>query len=238
MKTSYLNGRSIYEYINRSARYRNELKEVVYSIQTHLPETVVFGGMIRDFELGNAKYFQSDVDMVSNVDIQTLYQVIKKYNPYRNKYGGYRFKVGRWVFDIWPLSNTWAFKEGLVEGSGFESLLKTTFFNIDSAYIKIGENKICVSEDFRVGLEQRILDINLKINPCPQRMVRRAIRLSSIHNLGLSYELLEYVLQQPGSRHTINEQIYQKMKNHFSTSDKPYYMQNQLEFDFYSDFSV
>lgn len=232
MRIEYLDGSSIYDYINRAALYRNELKEVILSIQNDLPETVVFGGMVRDFELGNARGFKSDIDLVSDVGSKELYQAIKKYDPYKNKFGGYRFNSGKWIFDIWPLSKTWAFKEGLVEEDGFEGLLKTTFFNMDAAFLQIGKDKICASASFKKGMEQRILDLNLRTNPSPKGMAKRALKLAMQHNLSISHELSLYILMQNRSSNlSIAEvNVLKRMEKHVSKTDKPFciYQQKKL----------
>lgn len=185
------------------ARVNNYLKKVESAVVRefvddaveYLPDTVIFGGMIRDFALGGVREFASDIDLVSMASREEIRIFISKYNPQANKFGGFRFVVGGQMFDIWSFNDTWAFKQGLVKASGFHDLCKTTFFNVDAACKPLNSTSLISDEDYLESLECRLLDINLEQNPAPNSIAARAIRMAITKNLRMSSRLQEYVLK-------------------------------------------
>src|SRR5690242_8549902 len=108
-------GKQVYRYLNEDCSTRANTRDLINMVAQALPETVVFGGMIRDISLWPAREFNSDIDLVSMADRKSILSVIRRYNPKLNKFGGFRFAVGYQLFDIWSYQDTWAFREGLVK---------------------------------------------------------------------------------------------------------------------------
>ena len=46
----------------------------------------------------------------------------------RTRFGGLQLKSGSWRFDVWPLSETWAFKKDRTVSVDFADLPSTTTF--------------------------------------------------------------------------------------------------------------
>lgn len=182
-----------YLYSGKGGGKRKVLSDILKELAEHIPETVIFGGMPREFSLGNARGFSSDIDLVSLHDDLELEGLISKFLPVKNKFGGYRFSAGGWYFDLWSLKNTWAVKQGLVEASGFSDLLKTTFFDIDAVAFHISDKSLLCAELHRNAAERRVLGMNLKKNPQPAAMARRAINMALMNGLALSRELATFV---------------------------------------------
>jgi len=179
------------------------VKATLDSIKSRLPnsETVIFGGMLRDFALGNARRFSSDIDLVSLASRDDIAKAVAEFSPVRNKFGGYRFAVKKQVYDIWAFEDTWAFREGLVTGTGLEDLLRTTFFNVDASAYSITRDCCYISPVMRSSIEAKLLDINLPENPSPERMVRRAIRIGCEKNFAIGYELAGFLLRHLKLQH-------------------------------------
>lgn len=187
--------KSVNRYLEHQSRERDELRRTLEEIASRLEETVIFGGMIREFALGNTRSFSSDIDIVSQSAEHAIFDAIKDYCPTKNKFGGYRFTVGTQLFDIWSFSDTWAFKAGLVEGSALSDIFKTTFFNLDAAAFHVGKKKLFCSDSYIDALRSRVLDLNLQENPSPSGMARRAIRLAMGNDLLVTPRLGEYILE-------------------------------------------
>lgn len=151
--------------------------------------------MIRDLALGSARDFNSDIDLVSMADRATIFSLVQCYDPKINKFGGFRFAVGRQLFDIWSFQDTWAVREGLVRAESFEDLCATTFFNVDAACQPLKSKKIISSANHLESLRSRTLDINLEANPAPDKIVIRAIRMMVNRNLKASPHLQSYILR-------------------------------------------
>lgn len=192
---------SVRSYINRQNTVRAELKTTLGSIVSALPETVIFGGMIRDFALGDARHFFSDIDLVTLGSKGDIEKAIAKYNPKQNKFGGFRFVANKQVYDLWAFEDTWAFRQGYVEGHKLEDLLKTTFFNVDASAYSLTSDCIYISEECLKAIEDRVLDINLTANPAPQRMVKRAIRYGLEKDFAIGPRLAEYMVKRINLHH-------------------------------------
>lgn len=188
---------SVKGYLNHPTAERATIKETLDLIKSRLPdsETVIFGGMLRDFALGNARHFSSDIDLVSLANRSEIAKAVAQFSPTRNKFGGYRFSVKRQVYDIWAFEDTWAFREGLVTGTELEDILKTTFFNVDASAYSITHDRCYIAPVMRSSIESKLLDINLAENPSPERMVRRAIRIGCEKNFSIGPDLAQFLLR-------------------------------------------
>lgn len=185
---------SVTDYINRNSADRFALKSTLDNLASRLPETSIFGGMLRDFALGHAREFYSDIDLVSFSSRSDILRAISEYSPTENKFGGFRFVAAKRSFDIWAFDDTWAFRQGIVDGSELRDLFKTTFFNLDAAVFHLSSREFLCSEDCEEGIENRFLELNMKENPSPYRMTRRAISMSIEKDLAIGPKLASFML--------------------------------------------
>lgn len=185
--------RNIGEYLERRTVGRPELKQAIAEVITALPDTVIFGGMIREFALGNARGFVSDIDLVSTASQAEISLAVAKYQAVRNKFGGFRFVIEKQRFDVWSLSDTWAFQSGFAAGETFADLLTTSFFNVDAACYHVDKRKLLCLTGYDGWMQRRILDINLLQNPQPPSMAHRALILMQTRQLGVTRRLAEYI---------------------------------------------
>lgn len=186
---------NIREYLNRKTPSRAAVKSAISGIVEQLQGTLIFGGMIRDFALKNGRKFASDIDLVSLSTRAEIHSAIAQFNPRQNKFGGYRFSVGRTAFDIWSFQDTWAFQHGFVEGNVVEDLLKTTFFNVDAAAYDLSNGKFFYAEGWVEAIETRLLELNLAQNPSPNNMMKRAVKLACGEDLSVGPKLGAFLVQ-------------------------------------------
>ena len=186
---------TVCDYIDRNSFERATLRATLDQIASTIPETVIFGGMLRDFAYGSARSFSSDIDLVSNSSKRDIFKAVASFNPIQNRFGGYRFISGRRSFDIWALEDTWALREGLVKFDGFDSLLSTTFFGADAAIFYLNNRDYQCNQHHLKAVSERVLDLNLQENPNPHGMVLRAIRLALKHDLAISTKLARYMVR-------------------------------------------
>lgn len=192
--------KSVSRYLWRQSEQRDRLRRTLEGIAERLDDTFIFGGMIREFGLGNSRAFNSDIDVVSLSSRSEIFSAIKEYSPRMNKFGGYRFFVNKQLFDIWSFEDTWAFKNGLVEGKSSEDIFKTTFFNLDAAAFHLKAKKFSCAENYISALRSRLLDLNLEENPSPSGMVRRAIKMAIENELSVTRRLGEYILSNANAK--------------------------------------
>lgn len=221
MRKTQLAARSLAEYLARPVARRAQLREVIQLIRSSLPETVVFGGMIRDFAQGRARTFVSDIDLVSLESDDRILEVIGRFSPKRNRFGGFRFHSGKWRFDLWSLSRTWAFREGGLSGNNLSDLLETTFLNVDAAIFHLDSCTLSTSREFDLGIENRVLDLNFERNPAPQRMAEKALRMAIERDFALTARLVRYITHNLTSRPLwIGEAVWHQMLRHTETKDE------------------
>ena len=230
MKQAPINGRRIAEYLERPVVDRASLRAAIKHVSDHLPDTVIFGGMIREFALGQARRFVSDIDLVSMARDAEIQTAIQAFNPRRNKFGGFRFIAGKWRFDIWSLPETWALKQGIVAGENFDTLLATTFFNVDAGLFHLGTRTVRLSDKFELGIAHRVLDVNLQQNPSPHSMARRAMSMALEHNFALSNKLVKYIVGQLPCRPSwVSEVLWDRLLAHAVAGDEPFQIDPQRE---------
>lgn len=214
--------RNLGEYLARRTVRRPKLKEAIAEVIAALPDTVIFGGMVREFALGNARGFVSDIDLVSTASQSDISLAVSKYNAVRNKFGGFRFVIEKQRFDIWSLMDTWAFKNGFASGVEFADLLTTSFFNVDAACYHVDRNQLLCLPGFESWIQNRTLDINLIENPNSQSMARRALVLMQTRQLGATRRLAEYIVENITIETlTWADQLVMKKLGEFLTSDCP-----------------
>ncbi len=172
---------------------RHEISSFIQQI-SEAGEVAIFGGMLRDLALVGNKKFSSDVDLViDTTEISRLEKILFRYKPKRNAFGGYRIALQKWMVDIWPLSRTWAFYNGYLQGSKLFDLTNTTFFNWDAIVYELNSGLVHCSSNYFQELTSRLLKINFAENPNPEGVTIRALRLLAIREARLSYELAQYV---------------------------------------------
>lgn len=172
---------------------RDQISMVLEALRDVGP-SAIFGGLLRDLCLLGSRNFQSDVDIV--VDSQSQDDIERrlfKWNPVRNKFGGYRFSIGAQAFDVWTLDNTWAFQHGLVGEADFSTLPLTTFFNWDAVAYRIDDGSIVCSDNYFADLSEKVIDVNLQENPNPIGAVVRTLRMAAIHQPLFSPRLINHI---------------------------------------------
>lgn len=170
--------------------------EVIACLRDAIPDTVLFGGMIRDLCL---QHRWSDIDLVSNESRHALARVLEPYRPRTNRFGGFRFLVGRQYFDVWALEDTWALKHELVKPAKFAALLRSTFFHVDASFYHLTTKQFLQSEEQEASIERMVLSINLEENPNPRNMALKAIQHALTRNFSLSHGLADFVVRTLGS---------------------------------------
>lgn len=141
-------------------------------------EVFIFGGALRDISLLGAPHFNSDVDTVVQVhDNDVFMDILARHGALQNKFGGYRIRLQRWNFDVWELSKTWAFSEGLVKNRGPLSLLETTFFNWDAILYDWQSGALHHAPKYFPDMSGKYLELVLQKNPNTIGALVRTLRI-------------------------------------------------------------
>ena len=177
----------------------------------------LFGGGVRDF-LNNDLDYARDLDFVikskNNEDIN-LEKYIPKHIKYKkNRFNGYKIFFENYIFDIWDIKNTWAFKYDILENS-VENLLDSVYLNIDSLLYNLNENKYINNCD-KTYKKIKQLDIVLKETPCEKLNLLRALVYKNKYSLKMSNNLKKQFYKYINSNN-------EKLINEFMLLQKEHY---------------
>jgi hypothetical protein len=177
-----------------SAAYAGDQVGRLLDATSRLGPVAVFGGLLRDLWTNLPTHFASDIDLVIDTkDLAGLGVVLRELGGKRNRYGGFRLNVGKWPVDIWGLHDTWAFREGIVQGGTFSDLTRTTFFNWDAIVLDLKDERLYCGTSYAEDIEARMLELNLEANANPAGNVIRTIEQYVVTGASLGPRLAEYV---------------------------------------------
>jgi hypothetical protein len=213
MKTLHLR-KKINAKVNRFLNGSDDAAKALRILSNGSWRTFVFGGVLREITLSHHPCIR-DLDIVID---DTGFPEFK--NRFRNcvlgknSFNGLRLLVEGFKVDAWPLSSTWAFQTGAVQGASFHRLQDTTFLNVDSILREITPNKNGIrlyGDRFMQALENQTMDIVLQDNPLPNLAAVRAIRLHIHQGFSLSKRLAEYI-----NHYLNNTEIGQVVEQYYS----------------------
>ena len=177
-------------------QYGPEVSRVV-AFLSDLGRVAVFGGAVRDLALHGTAARPADIDLVVEGDSdRQLSRFLAPYAPARNRFGGFRFKVERWSFDVWRVEDTWAVREGLVKARRLDDLVQTTFFDWDALLYVERSGTIAALPDYFDRLASSVIDINLRENPNPLGNLIRTLRILAAGRAFLGKHLMAYAWDQ------------------------------------------
>jgi hypothetical protein len=190
--------RLVGRFIGNGSAAKLHLVQVLRGIRDQGWRAFLFGGTLRDLMLGGAGIIPRDIDVV--VDGVSTERIAARFADHvrrRTRFGGLHLNVHGWTFDIWPLSETWAFQEGLVRPTGFSSLTRTTFLNVEGAVAELsarpGRRRRVYERGFLDSLRSRVLEINLEDNPFPALCVVRGLITAARLDFKVGPSLARYI---------------------------------------------
>jgi predicted nucleotidyltransferase len=178
--------------LNSEDRHGREIVDTIDYLQS-IGRVAIFGGMLRDLAREGVDAFNSDVDLVVNAEPNQLEALVAPLRAERNKFGGYRVYGEHWVFDVWTLQSTWAAQQGHIKVKRLKDLVKTTFFDCDAIVYDTKTRAIHTQARYFEKVHERIVDINLPINPNPGGVVARSHRIISEWNHTVGPRLTKYL---------------------------------------------
>lgn len=187
-------------------------------------QAVFFGGTLRS--LLTARLFEGkrgrprDIDVVvAGAPIDVLEERFKTILSRRTRFGGLQLKQGRWQFDVWPVADTWAFRNDHTTEVSFAELPSTTTFNLEAIAVEVwptrGRSRELFSGDdqFFEGILSRTLELNRNNSPFPELTVVRGLVMASELRFQIGPSFAQYV-REAGSSLT-EEQLNQIQRAHY-----------------------
>ncbi len=159
----------------------------------------IFGGTVRDLLASGGSATPRDIDIVVRyAEMADLERALKPYVVRRTRFGGLHLRAGGWMFDVWPVQDTWAFQSGHVKQSCFTHLPKTTFLDVEAVAVELnpanGTRRRVYAQGFFQAMRQKTIDINLEENPYPSLCVVRSLLTAARLRFAMSRRLGQYAV--------------------------------------------
>jgi hypothetical protein len=179
-------------------KFGADVSDVVTRL-SELGRVALFGGALRDLALHGRTASPRDIDIVVECEgDKDLGRHLAKFNPRRNRFGGFRFRTEVWSFDVWRVQDTWAVREGLVNAKRLDDLVHTTFFDWDALLYETQSESVTALPHYFDRLASPVVDINLVHNPNPLGTLVRALRILVLDRACLGKHLIGYTAEQLG----------------------------------------
>lgn len=157
----------------------------------------LFGGLLRDLLVIGPSAVPRDVDLViGNTTVDELSDALARFVDRRTRFGGLQLTVAGITIDIWPLAETWAFRQPTSPPPSFSALPQTTFLNVEAVALEIqanGEPGELHTYGFFEAILSGMLEINFEDNPSPVLCVARSLDLASRLGFQLGPRLMRYL---------------------------------------------
>jgi hypothetical protein len=163
----------------------------------------LFGSAIRNLLISRPRPAFRDLDVVvggvSNAELAAFFGT-RVARPTR--FGGLHLEVRGVPLDVWPISETWAFRHlGMLNGN-FADLPRTTFLDIEAITAELtttrGRARDIHSKGFFHSLLSKCIDINLEDNPFPDLCVVRSLITAVRLRFSIGRRLAKFVLYHVG----------------------------------------
>lgn len=187
------------------------MKDAIYQyLDSHPPALRLFrslesagnlyliGGILREYLDHHEFSFLRDMDIIIQVRDRTAWNdIIKKYSFYTNRFGGHKLVCDGLLIDIWPIEDTWAYRNHVIQCPPEEylhNLPKTVFLNIDGI-VYDWTSETWYDSEYRQAINSHLLDVVLPQNPQIPLNVLRAFVLADRYHLSFSSELTKIIYQ-------------------------------------------
>ncbi len=183
-----------------------------------------FGGTIRDVVLHGPWVQPRDIDVVvSGAGEEELKQALSRWIVRTTRFGGFRLETAYEVLDVWPTSQTWAFREFPLIGSEAGDLPKTTPFTIEAAVVSTsprgGYGREIFEQRFIESVARREIDLNFDIQFCETLTFVRAIAMAMKTDFSLSSRLVDRLVSI--ARRVDIEELAAVAKSHYGRRSLP-----------------
>lgn len=182
------------------------ISDTVKTIRQHNWRAVFFGGTLRSLLMSRLVHRREgrprDIDIViQGPPLEILRELLQQLIVRETRFGGLQLRRAEWLFDVWPLEQTWAIMKDRVGHPDFAYLPRTTFLNIEAAAIDVwpppGQERQIYSGDdqfFRAIIDQ-VVEVNRAENPFPELCVVRSLVITSELGFRMGPRLVRYIAQ-------------------------------------------
>lgn len=168
----------------------------------------LIGGVLREYKDHHTITSLRDIDLIIDVkDSKRWSDAINSVGMRTNRFGGYKLFCQSLLIDIWPIEETWAFRNHIIKCSSdeyFQYLPKTVFLNIDGI---IYDWQSCrwLDDEYQAAMTTRTIDVVLPQNPYIPLNILRAFVLKERYQLSLSSKLIQIISQEVSDSESLSQ---------------------------------
>ena len=206
------------DFLTKETHGRKPMQSVLERIHDKKWTAYLFGGVARDLLSDGLKARVRDVDVViGDASLCDMREVMAQHITRTTRFGGLHMEHRGWLFDMWTLNDTWAFRESHVRHVDFAWLPQTTFLNVEAICIELGNGRkprrVIHSHGFFEAFLNRTVEINLEENPYPALCIVRSLMTTWRLNFAMGPLLTRYILHH---RQSIEiEELLNVQRNHY-----------------------
>lgn len=188
------------EFLTTDVSGREAMREVIRHFGQCECQSYLFGGLLRDLMVKGKTARPRDVDVVVAGSSSTaLEELFRPYLDRKTRFGGLHLKNKDWMFDVWPLEETWAFKHGSFKEVSFSELPRTAFLNVEAVVAELsvtpGATRKIYTLGFFEGITNKTIELNYEENPFPALCVVRSLVIATDLSFQIGPVLADYILR-------------------------------------------
>lgn len=182
---------------------------------------LLIGGAVRSYLEAGGMYLRNepprDFDFViRKICIAEFEKIIKKIPFEKNRFGGYKVFVDDFIFDIWKLETTWAFRHGQLKTKR-ANLYRSVFLNIDSIVYDLMDDKFYNNIYFHAK-KTNTLDVVFQPNPCVELNLLRALCFKRKYHMRISKKLRNLFLESINENPKLVDDMYKLQMDHYGVA--------------------
>jgi len=201
------------------AAWKTPRAELLSRLAQSDKQAFLFGGAVRDLMLWSPYHAFRDIDVV--VDGATTDTLQVEFGPHvvrRTRFGGLHLDVEGWLFDLWPLADTWAFREyPTLLRPRPEELPSTTFMTVEAVVVSLsskpGHPRQVFESGFFEALVTRTIELNFEHNPYPKLNAVRTLLTASRLGFAIGPRLVRFLSDQV--RRSEMEELVEVQRRHY-----------------------
>ena len=193
----------------KQLQQKNSEMKAFQEVLSQAGPVLLVGSFVRDTLLGRLDK-PRDLDVM--VDVQTPKQIEKHIKPWlvdTNVFGGFIAHVGGTPVDVWPFSQTWPFRVGLLPASR-ENYVRSVVLSTDAVLADLSEEHLYTC-GFWKTFQYNTMDLIFKHTGMPSHVAFRALAAAKKYRLHLSPELRAYIREID----TPMEEFLTEQKQHY-----------------------
>lgn len=207
-------------FLTRQVKQRQPMRDVLSELRASPVQIYLFGGLLRDLTVYGMKAKPRDIDIVvEQLSTQELYPYLLRHVKRETRFGGLHLDNQGWLFDVWPLHETWAFRNQVIHNTDVSELPKTTFLNVEAVVIQLssyrGKGRCIYSSGFFEGISNKVVEINLEENPFPALCVVRSLITAARLQFQIGPRLARYIAHH--MRKISMEELIDVQRHHYGT---------------------